>query len=66
MSLENLKPAKPQEVNVYTPYYQGRKRNALPYVISLYREGNLEGFRNIEGGEGCFGLSEVRYELVFP
>ena len=21
---------------------------------------------NIEGGEGCFGLSEVRYELVFP
>ena len=21
---------------------------------------------NIEGGEGCFGLSEVRYELAFP
>ena len=21
---------------------------------------------NIEGGEGCFGLSKVRYELVFP
>lgn len=50
-SLENLKPAKPQEVNVYMPYYQGRKRNALPYAISLYREGNLEGSRTIEGGE---------------
>jgi len=36
---------------VYTPYYQGRKRNALPFAISLYQRGNLEGNRNIEGGE---------------
>ncbi|NER01071.1 MAG: hypothetical protein F6K30_31000 [Cyanothece sp. SIO2G6] len=51
MSLDKLKPANPQEVNVYNPYYQGRKRNALPYAISLYREGNLEGERTIEGGD---------------
>lgn len=51
MSLEKLKPAKPQEINVYAPYYQGRKRKALPFAISLYREGNLEGSRQIEGGE---------------
>ncbi len=51
MSLDKLKPANPQEVNVYNPYYQGRKRSALPYAISLYREGSLEGERVIEGGE---------------
>lgn len=51
MSVEKLQPAKEREVNVYTPYYQGRKRNALPYAISLYKQGNLEGTRRIEGGE---------------
>lgn len=51
MSVEKLQPAKQGEVNVYTPYYQGRKRNALPYAISLYKQGNLEGTRRIEGGE---------------
>lgn len=51
MSVEKLQPAKQGEVNVYTPYYQGRKRTALPYAISLYKQGNLEGTRRIEGGE---------------
>ncbi|MGB3493056.1 MAG: type IV pilus biogenesis protein EbsA [Elainellaceae cyanobacterium] len=51
MSVEKLQPAKQGEVNVYNPYYQGRKRNALPYAISLYKQGNLEGTRRIEGGE---------------
>lgn len=51
MTVEKLQPAKQGEVNVYTPYYQGRKRSALPYAISLYKQGNLEGTRRIEGGE---------------
>lgn len=51
MGIENLQPANPRDVNVYAPYYQGRKRNALPYAISLYQRGSLEGSRKIEGGE---------------
>jgi hypothetical protein len=51
MSLEKLQPANPRDVSVYAPYYQGRKRSALPLAISLYQAGNLEGFRNIEGGD---------------
>lgn len=51
MAIETLQPANPRDVNVYAPYYQGRKRNALPLAISLYQKGNLEGSRKIEGGE---------------
>lgn len=51
MSLEKLQSANPRDVSVYAPYYQGRKRSALPLAISLYQIGNLEGFRKIEGGE---------------
>lgn len=51
MSLEKLQPANPRDVNVYAPYYQGRKRSALPLAISLYQIGSLEGVRKIEGGE---------------
>lgn len=51
MALENLQPANARDVNVYAPYYQGRKRNALPLAISLYQRGSLEGSRKIEGGE---------------
>jgi hypothetical protein len=52
MALEKLQPANPRDVSVYAPYYQGRKRSALPLAISLYQVGSLEGLRNIEGGEG--------------
>ncbi len=51
MSIDKLQPASPRDVNVYTPYYQGRKRSALPYAISLYKTGSLEGTRRIEGGD---------------
>ncbi len=51
MAIENLQPANARDVNVYAPYYQGRKRNALPFAISLYQKGSLEGSRKIEGGE---------------
>ncbi|MBE9098717.1 type IV pilus biogenesis protein EbsA [Vacuolonema iberomarrocanum] len=51
MAIPSLQPANPRDVNVYSPYYQGRKKNALPIAISLYQQGNLEGIRGIEGGE---------------
>jgi hypothetical protein len=53
MGLEQLQPANPRDANVisYAPYYQGRKKNALPLAISLYQQGNLEGSRRIEGGD---------------
>lgn len=51
MSLQELQPANQRDVNVYAPYYQGRRRSALPLAISLYQQGSLEGTRQIEGGE---------------
>lgn len=51
MSIEQLQPANPRDVNVYMPYYQGNKRGALPLAISLYQRGSLEGSRKIEGGD---------------
>ncbi len=51
MTFEDIKPVGKAEIGVYGPYYQGNKRNALPYTIGLYKQGNLEGERVIEGGE---------------
>jgi hypothetical protein len=51
LKFDEIKPVGKQEVSVYMPYYQGNKRTALPYAISLYKQGNLEGERHIEGGE---------------
>lgn len=48
---EEIQPASKQDVSVYMPYYQGGKRNALPYAIGLYKRGNLEGERCIEDGD---------------
>ncbi|MEL7226529.1 MAG: type IV pilus biogenesis protein EbsA [Cyanobacteria bacterium P01_D01_bin.36] len=49
MSLQSITPATKPEASVYLPYYQGKKRNALPYAIGLYKQGNIEGERAIEG-----------------
>ncbi|AUT03035.1 MULTISPECIES: type IV pilus biogenesis protein EbsA [unclassified Nostoc] len=52
MSIEQLQPANAQQANVYLPYIQGAaKRNFLPYAISLYQKGILEGHRKIESGD---------------
>lgn len=69
MSLEKLQPANPRDVSVYAPYYQGRKRSALPLAISLYQTGNLEGSRSIEGGEripfiATWSVSSIPSELT--
>ncbi|RMF21238.1 MAG: hypothetical protein D6756_12845 [Cyanobacteria bacterium J083] len=50
-SLQKLKPAPKSESAIYTPYYTKNKHQILPYAISLYQEGSLEGERTIEGGE---------------
>jgi len=51
MALEQLQPATEQQASVYLPYIQGSKRNFLPYAISLYQKGALEGHRKIEGSD---------------
>jgi hypothetical protein len=49
MAIE-LKAAAPQEVSIYIPYYrEPNKRQALPYAISLYKQGEIAGERHIEG-----------------
>ncbi len=50
MGLE-LEKADTQEVGIYAPYYrEPNRKSALPYAISLYKRGELEGIRPIEGG----------------
>ncbi|AFZ24386.1 hypothetical protein Cylst_2149 [Cylindrospermum stagnale PCC 7417] len=51
MSIEQLQPVTPQQASVYLPYTQGTKRSFLPYAISLYQKGVLEGHRKIEASD---------------
>ena len=51
-TIEELKPAGRADVVLYMPYYSKNKHNWLPFAISLYRQGSLEGNRIIEGGDG--------------
>lgn len=52
MDFSHLAPADRQAVSVFIPYYsQQTKRQVLPFAISLYKKGALEGERRIEGGE---------------
>jgi hypothetical protein len=51
MALEQLQPVTQQQASVYLPYIQSSKRNFLPYAISLYQKGALEGHRKIEGSD---------------
>ncbi|NES01398.1 MAG: hypothetical protein F6K22_00170 [Okeania sp. SIO2F4] len=49
--INQLKPAEKGEIAVYAPYYTDKRRKYLGLAISLYKQKNLEGARNIEGGE---------------
>lgn len=49
--LENLQPAEQNIVAIFQPYFQGKKRDILPFAITLYKQGNLEGERQIIGGD---------------
>ena len=49
--LEELKPAQPNIVTVFLPYYQNNKRNVLPLALNLYQRAYLEGERQIIGSD---------------
>ncbi|MBD2294210.1 hypothetical protein H6G06_12075 [Anabaena sphaerica FACHB-251] len=51
MSIDQIQPVSPQQATVYLPYIQQGKRNFLPYAISLYQKGFVEGHRKIEGSD---------------
>ncbi len=51
-TIEQLEPANKADVLVYMPYYTKDKHSILPYAITLYRGGSLEGRRPIENSEG--------------
>ena len=51
MSIDQLQPVSQQQAAVYLPYIQQAKRNYLPYAISLYQKGYIEGIRKIEGAD---------------
>ena len=51
-SIEDIQPASKSKVMIYQPYYPKDKHKVLPYAISLYDLGHLEGTRRIEGGKG--------------
>ncbi len=57
MSLQSIQPATKPEASVYLPYYQGKKRNALPHAIGLYKQGHIEGERQIEGASSIAFLA---------
>lgn len=50
--LDNLKPADNAEVMIYKPYHRGSKQDFLPKAITLYKQGNIEGERQIENSQG--------------
>ncbi|HEY9705563.1 MAG TPA: type IV pilus biogenesis protein EbsA [Allocoleopsis sp.] len=68
-NIDQLKPAEQSAINMYMPYYQGTKRTVLPFALSLYQKGNLEGSRHIEGGESIpfaanWNVSKLPAELT--
>lgn len=46
-----LTAASTPEVAVYQPYYAVGRRPLLPLAVGLYKKGNFEGERQIEGDE---------------
>ncbi|MBE9139646.1 hypothetical protein IQ254_21005 [Nodosilinea sp. LEGE 07088] len=64
MTFEAIQPAGKQEISVYMPYYQGSKRNALPYAIALYKQGNLEGERQIEASDSIAFLATWNVSML--
>nr|WP_228040951.1 type IV pilus biogenesis protein EbsA [Nodosilinea sp. LEGE 07088] len=64
LTFEAIQPAGKQEISVYMPYYQGSKRNALPYAIALYKQGNLEGERQIEASDSIAFLATWNVSML--
>lgn len=51
-SIEKLQPANQSDTFMYQPYCSKEQHNILPYALSLYQQGFLEGERLIEGHNG--------------
>jgi len=49
--MDQISPAATHEINAYLPYIQGNKRNLLPWAITLYQKGCIDGERKIEGSD---------------
>jgi hypothetical protein len=48
-NIEKLQPANKEDTLLYKPYYSKDQHEILPYALSLYKQGFLEGERRIEG-----------------
>jgi len=52
-ALSQLQPAPKDKVLLFQPYLPaGVKRETLPFALSLYLQGSLEGERYVDGGDG--------------
>ena len=51
VTIRELEPASQKDVTIYMPYYPKEQHRWLPYALSLYQKGSLQGARQIEGGE---------------
>jgi hypothetical protein len=50
-TITQLEPASKEDVRVYQPFYSNDKYKVLPYALSLYYQGFLEGTRQIEASD---------------
>ena len=50
-NIEKLQPAHKDDTKMYLPFYGKEQQEVLPYALSLYQQGYLEGARIIEGRE---------------
>ncbi|HAC66246.1 MAG TPA: hypothetical protein DCF68_22600 [Cyanothece sp. UBA12306] len=50
-TIDQLQPAAKGDVLIYQPYCPKEKHKILPYALSLYVQGSVEGERRIEGGQ---------------
>jgi len=50
-TIEKLQPASKADILMYQPYYGKEQHEILPYALSLYQQGYLEGERTIEGNK---------------
>ena len=48
-NIEKLQPANQDDTKLYRPFYSKEQQEILPYALSLYQQGYLEGARLIEG-----------------
>ena len=68
-NIKKLQPANKDDTKMYLPFYNKEQQDILPYALSLYQQGYLEGERVIEGQESIpfvaiWYVSRLPYELT--